>query len=196
MGYSYKAVADEIAAARRRILYIGLGTIIIGGIIAYLLATFISLPIKKITVRMEKVAGGDLAAIADINRSDEIGSLVNSFNRMAADLGKHRKHLEVLVEARTAALTEANQQLSQEIRERRKAEEEVRQSQEQLRDLASHLQFIREEERIQIAREIHDELGQALTAIKMDIHWLGHKLPNDQQVSALTSFRPCQNSLI
>ena len=182
LGYSYKAVADEIAAARRRILYIGLGTIIIGGIIAYLLATFISLPIKKITARMEKVAGGDLAAIADINRSDEIGSLVNSFNRMAADLGKHRKHLEVLVEARTAALTEANQQLSQEIRERRKAEEEVRQSQGQLRDLASHLQFIREEERIQIAREIHDELGQALTAIKMDIHWLGHKLPNDQQV--------------
>jgi signal transduction histidine kinase len=123
-----------------------------------------------------------LAAIADINRSDEIGSLVNSFNRMAADLGKHRKHLEVLVEARTAALTEANQQLSQEIRERRKAEDEVRQSQGQLRDLASHLQFIREEERIQIAREIHDELGQALTAIKMDIHWLGHKLPEDQQL--------------
>ena len=176
-----RRLTDEIAAARRRILYIGLGTIIIGGIIAYLLATFISLPIKKITDRMEKVAEGDLATILDINRSDEIGSLVNSFNRMAADLGKHRKHLEVLVEARTAALTEANQQLSQEIRERRKAEADLRQSQEQLRDLASHLQFIREEERIQIAREIHDELGQALTAIKMDIHWLGHKLPKDQQ---------------
>jgi signal transduction histidine kinase len=181
LGYSYKAVENEIFAARLRILYICLGTIIIGGIIAYILASFIAQPIKRITVHMEKVSKGDLAAILEIKRHDEIGNLVNSFNRMAADLGKHRKHLEVLVEERTLELTRSNEQLHQEIRERSRAQEELRQSQEQLRNLASHLQSIREEERTHIAREIHDELGQVLTALKMDTHWLQHKLPADQK---------------
>ena len=175
LGYSYTAVENEIAKARQQIFYIGLATIIMGGGIAFLLATFISRPIRKITESMEKVSKGDLDTILDIKRTDEIGNLVNSFNQMAADLARHRRHLEVLVEARTAELT-------QEIRERARAETELIRSQEQLRDLATHLQDIREEERIQIAREIHDELGQALTALKIDVHWLSRKLPKDQQL--------------
>jgi signal transduction histidine kinase len=50
-------------------------------------------------------------------------------------------------------------------------------SREKLRNLAAHLQVIREEERERIAHEIHDELGQALTALKMDVHWIRRKLP-------------------
>jgi signal transduction histidine kinase len=50
-------------------------------------------------------------------------------------------------------------------------------SRERLRELACHLQDVREEQRSRIAREIHDELGQALTALKMDVHWLGRRLP-------------------
>jgi signal transduction histidine kinase len=46
---------------------------------------------------------------------------------------------------------------------------ELRESQAQLRGLASHLQEVREEEKISIAREIHDELGHLLTAIKLDL---------------------------
>ena len=51
--------------------------------------------------------------------------------------------------------------------------------QEQLRELAIHLQNIREEERTRIAREIHDELGQQLTGLKMDISWLSKKIVNE-----------------
>jgi PAS domain S-box-containing protein len=47
----------------------------------------------------------------------------------------------------------------------------------QLRNLAARLEQIREEERSRIAREIHDQLGQALTALKMDLAWLAKKLP-------------------
>lgn len=61
------------------------------------------------------------------------------------------------------------------IRERKKTEQEILQMNEQLRNLTSHLQNIREEERTHIAREIHDELGQYLTAIKMDAAWLRNK---------------------
>lgn len=53
--------------------------------------------------------------------------------------------------------------------ERKRAEDELRNSREQLRNLADYLQRAREEERTHVAREIHDELGQSLTALKMDV---------------------------
>ena len=65
------------------------------------------------------------------------------------------------------------------ITERKQAEENLRHSREQLRALSSHLQSVREEERARIAREIHDELGQALTGLKMDLFWLGDSLGED-----------------
>ncbi len=68
------------------------------------------------------------------------------------------------------------------ITERKKAEEEILQKNEQLRYLASHLQFIREFERTTISREIHDELGQQLTALKMDLGWILHKQNNAEKV--------------
>jgi PAS domain S-box-containing protein len=55
--------------------------------------------------------------------------------------------------------------------------EAERTAREQLRDLASYLQTAREEERTHIAREIHDEFGQVLTALKMDLSWLSRRLP-------------------
>ena len=58
------------------------------------------------------------------------------------------------------------------ISERKKAEEELHLANEQLRHLSAHLQNIREEERKGIALEIHDELGQQLTALKMDLAWM------------------------
>ncbi len=64
--------------------------------------------------------------------------------------------------------------------ERKLAEARVKDSQQRLRNLSSHLQSSREEERANIAREIHDELGQVLTALKLDMYWLEKKLPEDQ----------------
>jgi two-component system sensor histidine kinase UhpB len=55
------------------------------------------------------------------------------------------------------------------VSERRAAEEELRQSREQLRDLSAHVEWAREEERANIARSIHDDLGQALTALKFEL---------------------------
>jgi two-component system, NarL family, sensor histidine kinase UhpB len=62
------------------------------------------------------------------------------------------------------------------ISDRKKTEEELQRSHEQLRNVTSHLEMAREQERRAMAREIHDELGQALTGLKMDIHWLTRHL--------------------
>jgi signal transduction histidine kinase len=65
--------------------------------------------------------------------------------------------------------------------ERKRAVEELEKSHEQLRNLAAHLQSIREEERLRIAREIHDELGQILTVLKLDLNYIHDRLPENQQ---------------
>ena len=70
----------------------------------------------------------------------------------------------------------------EDITERKKAEAELRLSRRQLSALSKHLQQSREQERSGIAREIHDDLGQILTAIKMDAVWLQGKIPEDQPV--------------
>jgi len=69
--------------------------------------------------------------------------------------------------------------ISRDITESKKAEDDLNLMNEKLRSLSAHLQNIQENERTAIAREIHDELGQNLTALKMDIDWLSKRLPDD-----------------
>jgi PAS domain S-box-containing protein len=67
--------------------------------------------------------------------------------------------------------------IASDISEMKRAEQELRASSEQLRNLTAHLLSVREEERARISREVHDELGQSLTAVKMDLAWLAGRLP-------------------
>lgn len=68
----------------------------------------------------------------------------------------------------------------EDITERKEAEKELKASREQMRNLSIHLQSVREEERTRIAREIHDELGQSLTAFKMDLAWMGKRMTQEK----------------
>lgn len=62
------------------------------------------------------------------------------------------------------------------VTEKKAAEKRIRESHQRLRNLTDRLQLIREEERATVAREIHDDLGQSLTALKMDLSWLKKNL--------------------
>ena len=148
LGYSYMAVENEIRTAVKQILMLGGIAITLGGIMAYVLAWFIAAPIKRIRDATKQLAAGKHPAPLEIRSADEIGALAQSFNDMAQELTRHRTHLQNLVDERTRAL----------------------------RELALHIQLAKEEEAKRIAREIHDELGQSLTALKIDIHWLKGKL--------------------
>jgi PAS domain S-box-containing protein len=80
--------------------------------------------------------------------------------------------------------------IMRDITDRKIAEEKLNAYYEQIRTLSEHLTNVREEERKHIAREIHDELGQALTVLKMDVGSLIKKLPPGDDIigKRLTSF--------
>ena len=89
------------------------------------------------------------------------------------------KELEKRVEERTAELLTANRLMKKMLDEGKRAEERIRKSRERLRNLSGSLQALLEEERARISREIHDELGQALTAMKLDLSLIRRSLLSD-----------------
>jgi PAS domain S-box-containing protein len=97
-----------------------------------------------------------------------IGAL-NVESREANAFSEHDKRLLMTV-ANVAAVAIQNARLLQSERD----------AQEQFRALTARLQEVREEERAHIAREIHDELGQALTGLKMDLSWCSGKMAAEQ----------------
>jgi signal transduction histidine kinase len=110
--------------------------------------------------------------------------LLKAPNKNLADRNVASQALIAELEARLTQLTNqllvANANLEREIGDRKSAEDEFRRSTEQLRELSAQLQSVREAERTRIARAIHDELGQALTGLKMDVAWLQNHLDQDQ----------------
>lgn len=77
-----------------------------------------------------------------------------------------RKEAEALMKRMNARLERTRDELEARVEERTR----------QLRELSAHLETVRETERTRIAREIHDELGSLLVALKMDVGWLGKRL--------------------
>jgi len=86
-----------------------------------------------------------------------------------------KSRLSRLGPAVTRALREAEQR-----RENLNGQVKLRRSLDQLRALTGHLRFVREEERTRIAREVHDELGQALTSLKLDLSWVYGKISGER----------------
>ncbi len=120
----------------------------------------------------------------------ENGGNVLGFIKITRDMTERREReellkdakekLELRVEQRTAVLVKVNLELREEIAQRERVEGVLRTSLEQLRALAARLHVVREEERAHVAREMHDELGQACTAIKMDLASIGRKITKRQ----------------
>jgi PAS domain S-box-containing protein len=71
--------------------------------------------------------------------------------------------------------------IGRDMTERNRVEAALRRSREELRNLSAHIQSALEEERGHIAREIHDELGQTLSKLKLDIAWMKKRMTKDQK---------------
>ena len=107
-------------------------------------------------------------------------------------LGAVITFVDITERKRTAdALLHAKQELESRVEERTQA---LSAALEQLRELSAHAERVREEERTRIAREVHDELGSLLVALKMDVNWL-HKRLTDMAMSGDASGAPLQERM-
>lgn len=89
--------------------------------------------------------------------------------------------LNVFIETDETGALVRTKTIARDMTERNRVEQELRRSREDLRSLSAHIQSAREEERGAIAREIHDELGQVLSKLKLDLSWLKKRLAPEQK---------------
>lgn len=80
--------------------------------------------------------------------------------------------------------------------ENERLENEVRTRTEELTNLATYLTRVREKEKLDLAREMHDELGALLTAAKLDADWIERKLPPDAQTAVAQRLARLRENLI
>jgi PAS domain S-box-containing protein len=120
-------------------------------------------PLDEIRAELMRVGHweGDLIATAQDGRRIVMAS------RWALQWGKRDQAPRVLV-------------INSDITERKRGEESLVLQKEQLRALAERLQCVREEDRKMVARDLHDQIGQILTAIKMDLTWIIRHLPESE----------------
>lgn len=149
---------SAVVALRERLLLSGLIVLIVGLVVAVVVARSITRPVLTLARSAEDFGAGRTALRAPVTTRDEIGALAATFNAMAEGIANKTMALE------------------REIIERRNAERQLTASRESLRNLSAHLQSVRENERKGVAREIHDELGQALTTLKLELRLLENEL--------------------
>jgi PAS domain S-box-containing protein len=126
------------------------------------------------------------------NREDEILKFIDRLNANKSIIfnalltGKNIDRIPAEINSRLFDYNErpAILFISRDIAERRDFEEKLKQRTNQLRNLASKLQSIREEERKMISREIHDELGQMLTVLKIQISLLSNKITDNDIIKS------------
>jgi PAS domain S-box-containing protein len=118
----------------------------------------------------------DPAKRAELVRRLERDGLVREFEFEART--RHRDHQVNVLWAERITIDGVPCMLDivYDMTDRKRGEEALKASRQELRALAARLQTVREEERTRIARELHDELGQALTGLKLDLAWIRSRL--------------------
>jgi PAS domain S-box-containing protein len=135
----------------------------VGKISHELLRTEFPQPLTEIRAELLRVGHWE----GDLVKTAQDGRRIVVSGRWALQWGKRDQAPRIL-------------EINTDITERKRGEELLVLQSEQLRALAERLQWVREEDRKQVARDLHDQIGQILTAIKMDMMWMTRHLPESE----------------
>ncbi len=181
------AVPYDYYYLTRQYQYIGEGIELLTGYRPEEICATLWEKITRETIMLGEAAGLSKAAAAQGVLRGEIKQWRSDMRILARD-GTSRWLSDVSVQMHdTAGRVIGSRGMLMDITERKQAEVSLKESGEQLRALLKRLQQAQEVERIRVAREIHDELGQMLTGLKMDVRWLERKLA---EPSLPPSFHP------
>jgi signal transduction histidine kinase len=155
-----KEAFASVTSLQENLVMISLFILLLGGIIAVFISRSVIKPVLSLTEAVKKFSIGDLTERTKVYADDELGLLAATFNKMADEIMQQTTRLKT------------------ELSEREKIEVELEYSREKLSSLSTYLQAAREDERKMIAREIHDELGQALNTLKLRVAMLKDDIPD------------------
>jgi PAS domain S-box-containing protein len=143
--------------------------------------------------RRDEVIGRPIAALSILENTAEhlrrLNAVLPKGGRMSGEYSVRRRDGSTFVAlvSHTALLgpegeIQAIVGISSDFTKRRRVRQELERSEARLRALTARLERSREEERTRVAREIHDELGQLLTGLKMDLRWVERWLEKEDDV--------------
>lgn len=124
-------------------------------------------PVNALKEGAKQIGEGNLQYELVVDTGDELEYLATEFREMAAKLHVSHTQLDQKVQERTVELSQAIDDLHREIAERKSAQDEQRRAEEQVHSLSQELFKVQERERQQIALDLHDNVAQELSALKV-----------------------------
>ena len=174
--YSGESLRAEIQKIVLRHVWHGLVLMAVGMALAYLIARYASRPLHNLVRATRQIGGGNLSSAIPVGGTSETAELGAALDEMRNQLRTLYWGLERQVAQRTQELERAHEDLQTHVVERQRIAdqraqllEEVSASQRRLRALSGRLVDVQEMERRHLARELHDEIGQLLTGLKLSL---------------------------
>ncbi|MBI4234300.1 MAG: sensor histidine kinase [Chloroflexi bacterium] len=164
-------LALPLRLRQRLFLFSGLG-FLATMLVAWVTTRHVVKPTEQLTAAAQRIAEGRVETPITVAAQDEIGTLAESLETMRQRLQAWGSELEKQVRERTFELQETNREL-------RALYETLRAREEQLRVVLGKVLGAQEDERRRVSRELHDGIGQALSALLMEMERLEQLRPDD-----------------
>lgn len=181
VGYTEERSTGSLWRALRTML-IGFGVVKIAALLVAFFAAewLIVRRIKQLSQTARQMRAGDLSVRTGMQpNSGEIGDLAQALDSLAASLQKREEENVRLMNEVESMNRALEQRFNQRTEQLQQANRQLLTSQQELRQLSQQLMRMTEQERTRISREIHDQLGQSLTAIKMELRTALRKVESE-----------------
>ncbi len=139
LGLSTEQIDQDVADSQTTIAFISLIIFLIGVVTVISVATVITNPLRSMVETVEQIAGGDFVKRAQVSSQDEVGHLAFSFNQMVSNLKNAYDELEDSNLTLEQRVSERTRELNEEVEERRRVEDALRESESRQRAVLSAL---------------------------------------------------------